>query len=59
MIKQCCQCGKVESNGLWLSTDVSPEGPVSHGYCPRCLDEALHEVDLWAESELAGEEVTA
>ena len=53
MITMCCVCGKVknpETNVYETAAKSTMNGfpnyMISHGYCPKCMKEALAEVDL-------------
>lgn len=43
---QCCVCKKVRDEVGWVTPEPGAlQGqPVSHGYCPSCLDEAHREI---------------
>jgi len=39
MIRQCCQCKKIEIDGRWIYPRFSQltGQDISHGYCDECL----------------------
>ena len=44
---QCCVCEKIRHEGTWVlpeSIGTVLQGPVSHGYCPECLEKAMEEI---------------
>lgn len=49
MIKVCCECGKIEQQGQWLRTPVSPLHRVSHAYCPSCFTGLLDRIDRFSQ----------
>ena len=46
MTVQCCKCHKVRVDDHWvdLPRPVRLSGQVSHGYCPKCAEEAFAEI---------------
>jgi hypothetical protein len=40
MIRQCCQCKKIEVNGEWVYPRFRQlaGGDISHGYCEKCFE---------------------
>lgn len=45
MVIQCCVCKKVRVNGHWREVPTQRiKDLVSHGYCPRCAEEAFAEI---------------
>lgn len=51
MIVKCCKCGSVKSGESWsAAASLGPsEEMVSHGYCPPCASQAMHEFEGEAE----------
>lgn len=44
MTIQCCRCKKVQRDGQWSSGMDDANDPVSHSYCPTCLDISRTEI---------------
>jgi len=40
----CAKCKKQRIGGRWIKTPLPPAGPVTHGYCPKCLAQAACEI---------------
>ncbi|MBI5094411.1 MAG: hypothetical protein HZB26_18490 [Candidatus Hydrogenedentes bacterium] len=40
MTIQCCMCHKIEVAGEWTQSATTPNGLVSHTYCPVCYSRA-------------------
>jgi hypothetical protein len=45
MTVQCCKCKRVREDGRWHPISQTPDGDVSHTYCPICLGECLAEIE--------------
>lgn len=43
---QCCVCKKIRTGSEWITQEKAEiaEELVSHGYCPKCADEAFKAV---------------
>jgi len=45
MVVQCCVCKRVQKGTKWILPSASDlDGNVSHGYYPRCANQAFAEI---------------
>ncbi|MDW7773214.1 MAG: hypothetical protein SCH71_10030 [Desulfobulbaceae bacterium] len=46
MIKKCCVCSRVKTEGKWHRQKVSPAGRrISHAYCPSCFAKTMVRIE--------------
>ncbi|HEO71449.1 MAG TPA: hypothetical protein ENN80_09305 [Candidatus Hydrogenedentes bacterium] len=45
MTIQCCKCKMYKVGNTWHQLAAVPDGSISHGFCPACMNEALAELD--------------
>ena len=38
MTVQCCKCKRLKDGADWFEAAEAPTGPISHTYCPDCLE---------------------
>lgn len=55
MIRVCCVCRRIETNGTWETRTCLPDHQwITHGYCPECFAEAMAEVEVLVGELTAG-----
>lgn len=45
MIRMCCVCKKIWSDVLKKWIDAQPFGPVTHAFCPECLQKEYAKIN--------------
>ncbi len=40
----CCNCNKTKEQGQWVKLPLGDNNMLSHGYCPKCYNEAVQAI---------------